>query len=84
MFKFFCLIGQLEKKAKTRKNLRSLQKERIEDESEKARMCVSSPLELTVEGEKGRERKGGRDWENESGRAKERERDRARGHASGR
>jgi len=34
-------------------------------------MCVSSPLELTVEGEKGRERKGGRDWESESGRARE-------------
>lgn len=44
-----------------------LVKERIEGESEEWRGCVSSPLELTVEGEKERERKGGRDWESESG-----------------
>jgi len=31
------------------------------------RKCVSSSLELTVEGEKGRERKRERDWKSESG-----------------
>jgi len=61
---FFYLICQEEKK---RKNQRSLEKERIKGESEEKRRFVSSPLELTVEGEKGRERKGGRDWESESG-----------------
>lgn len=35
----------------------------------RGRGCVSSPLELTVEGEKGRERKGGREIEREDTRA---------------
>lgn len=62
------LSVQSVKEKKSGKNQRSLEKERINKvESEERQGCVSSPLELTVEGEKERERKGGRDWESESG-----------------
>lgn len=55
------------RREKAEKSAFAREGENYKVESEEKRGCVSSPLELTVEGEKGRERKGERDWESESG-----------------